>query len=124
MYVITTTLPSTIPNQNYLFLRMILYLPKYLHTEVLCTLHQKMKQYQLQRGPLHTRPQNQFHCTGQKDAQDSLKQTEVGDVAENGAREKRPPLDLEVLEHIEDNPRVQQEVEENAFTLTIDLAFN
>ena len=45
----------------------------------------------------------------------------------NGFREmrnRRPALDLEVLEDIEDNPRVAQEDEENAFTLTIDLAFS
>ena len=42
----------------------------------------------------------------------------------SGKRSRRPLFDLEVLEHLEDNPRVAQEDEDNAFTLTIDLAFN
>ena len=41
----------------------------------------------------------------------------------NGVRDKRPPVDIEVLEHLDDNPNVLQEDDENAFTLTIDLAF-
>ena len=35
--------------------------------------------------------------------------------------QRRPKFDLEDLEHIEDNPRVQMLDAENAFILTIDL---
>ena len=45
---------------------------------------------------------------------------------ESGIRQNRRPVGFEVLEHLEDNPRVQHDADENGatFTLTIDLGPN
>lgn len=89
----------------------------------------ELQQQQAQQSALKDQSPAQAPATGpsqEPSQQGSSRQNGRLTPVLNGARNStrpRPGLDLELLEQVEDNPRVTQEDESNAFTLTIDLAF-